>query len=203
MSELFVNILDAHPELSVIFDKHDEIRTEVLSHWNEIQVKDFTRQQEESIRVNQEGFPVNTSSLIDAPDSSLNTRGWHLAVVSQGGHADPYNRKVIPKICSLMLSFGSTVTASAINFLSPNASLDWHTDASYSNLNEIRNMWVIDAPEEEGQSSTLQMRGKNGYPVESKIVRDNELYSFKHSTWHKVENNLSNFRTVLIFDVIV
>ena len=202
MSNLFLNIIDTHPEFSVLFDKHQEIRDETISNWDEIQVKDFTSQQEESIRVKKEGFPVTISSIIDASDSDLKSRGWHLAVITQDGHPNPYNLKILPKLSSLMLSFGPKITSSAINFLSPNASLDWHTDVGYSNLDEIRNMWVIDVPEEEGRSSTFQMRGDNGHPFESKTVRNNELYSFKHSTWHRVENNLSEFRTVLIFDVI-
>ena len=202
MSGLFLNILDIHPEFSILFDKHQEIRDEIFSNWSKIQVKDFTVQQEESIRVKKEGFPVTTPSLFDAPDSDLKSRGWHLAVISQHNLINPYNQKILPKLSSLVLSFGHKITASAINFLSPNASLDWHRDDGYSDFDEIRNMWVIDAPEEEGRSSIFEMRGDNGYPFESKIVKNNELYSFKHSTWHRVENNLSKFRTVLIFDVI-
>lgn len=202
MSKLFLDVLEFHADFSILFDRHVEIREEVLSNWDQIQVKDFTSQQEESIRVYGKGFPVNASSLMNAADSNLKSRGWHLAAITQDGHVDPYNFKILPKLCSLMLSFGNKVTVSAINFLSPNASLDWHTDEGYSARDGLRSMWVLDAPEEEGKFSAFHMRGKNGYPLESRVIKNNELYSFKHSTCHKVENNLSNFRTVLIFDTV-
>ena len=203
MSILFPNILHDHPEFSALFDNHEQIRSEVLSNRSKIHTKDFTRQQEESIRVNKEGFPVTNESYIAASDSDPDAFGWHLAVVSERGSPDPYNEKAIPTLCSLMASFGPKVSVSALNFLSPGGALDWHTDGGYSPLEEMRNMWVIDAPIEEGKSSVLYTRGKDGRSMESKVVTNNELYSFRHSTSHKVENNLSKYRTVLIFDLIL
>jgi len=206
MSDLFIDILEYCPDFHELKENYDEIHEELIENYSSIALKDFTSDQSDHIRDHKKGFPVTFSTYITAKDSPPDLKGWHVATVTESGVPDPYNQRALPKLSSLICSFGEKVTVSAINVLGPNCSLDWHSDADYalsSSLDTLRNIWVLDAPKAEGRSAIIQMKNADTSAVETKIFDNNSFYSFKHTTMHRVENNLHSPRVVLVFDVIL
>jgi aspartyl/asparaginyl beta-hydroxylase (cupin superfamily) len=202
MTSLFVDYRLICPELELLSLNFPKIREEYIKNKDNLEFKDFTEEQEEYISKNKKGYPITLMSYFTAKSKS-ETLGWHLAGVYGSGIYHPLNVKYLPILRSI-LSEISAVSVCGINILDPGISLDWHNDDDYSSgYPTLRTLWGLDVPVEEGRDSIFQMKNSETGDIETRKFKNNGIYAFWPKTIHRVENNMSQPRTVLAVDIFV
>jgi hypothetical protein len=202
MSSLFVDYKSVYPKLEILSLNFPKIREEYLANKNNLEFKDFTAEQEEYISKNKKGYPITLQSYFTAK-AKAQTPGWHLAGVYGGGVYHPFNIRFLPFLRSVLSEIGN-VSVCGINILDPGISLDWHNDDDYSTgFPTLRTLWGLDVPVEEGKSSVFQMKNSETGDVETREFKNSGIYAFWPKTIHRVENNMTQPRTVLAVDIFV
>jgi hypothetical protein len=202
----FVNYTDICPELSIFCERYDVIREEYLNNMQCLEFKDFTNEQEKYILENKKGYPILFDTYFKAKDKTQKN-GWHVGAVYHNGFFYPRNAEILP-VLTETISKVPNIIMCGINILDPGISLDWHNDFGYvpegysSNVKILRTLFCVDSPEEDGKTSTIQMKNDNNI-IETKIFINNQIYAFWPLTTHRVENKLSQPRTVFAIDVVI
>jgi len=197
---LFLDYKEILPELQILSDNFDSIHDEFVTNRESLEIRDFTDQQKEYITQNKRGFPIQFNSYLDAKQTNSDV-GWHMGALSYHGVFHPCNAMYLPILCQTLSSIKAVLVA-GINVLHPGASLDWHCDKDYGGggLNTYRVLWGIDVPVEEDKYSIFQMKDESGN-VETQLFENNKFYTFDSNTTHRVENMMSQPRTVIAMDV--
>jgi hypothetical protein len=202
MTSLFVDHRLICPELELLSLNFSKIREEYIKNKDNLEFKDFTEEQEEYISKNKKGYPITLASYFTAK-LKTQTPGWHLAAVYGGGVYHPLNAKYLPILRSTLSEIGN-VSVCGINILDPGISLDWHNDDDYSTgFPTLRTLWGLDVPVEEGRDSIFQIKNSETGDVETRKFKNNGIYAFWPKTIHRVENNMSQPRTVIAVDIFV
>jgi aspartyl/asparaginyl beta-hydroxylase (cupin superfamily) len=200
MSDLFLDYKVKFPNIELFRSNYQEIKNEYLKVQNLIEFKDFTKQQNAYIKQNRKGYPINSMSYFSAKDKQENVNGWHVAALSVNGNFYPKNIAYLPILTETIHKIGN-VCACGINILDPETSLDWHNDAEYSTQKKsFRSLWVLDCEEE---NCIMQLRNDKTGLVETRNFKNNEVYSFYHSTTHRVENLSTKPRIAVAFDISI
>lgn len=190
------------PELKLLKDNFEEVRKEYLISKNNLEFKDFTKEQKKYISENKKGYPVTPSSYFFAKRKSKRL-GWHLAGIYGGGVFNPSNAKYLPTLVSLLAEI-KNITVCGINILDPGIFLDWHNDSEYSQGGStLRTLWGLNVPSEENLFSIIQMVNEQNGEIETKNFKDDVVYSFFPNTIHRVENKMTKPRDVLAIDIFI
>ena len=198
----FIDYKTVYPRLEILSSNFMKIREEYLGVKNKLEFRDFTSEQEEYISKNKKGYPITLMSYFTAK-SKTEKLGWHLAGVYGSGIFHPFNIKHLPILKETIDQIGN-ISVCGINILDPGISLDWHNDDDYSTGHPtLRTLWGLDVPQEDGKSSIFQMKNSETGEVETREFQNNKIYAFWPKTVHRVENNMTQPRTVLAVDVYV
>lgn len=202
MSSSFIDYKIVYPKLEVLSLNFSKIREEYLLNKEKLEFKDFTLEQEEYISKNKKGYPITLMSYLTAKPKTEKL-GWHLAAVYGGEIFHPFNCQHLP-ILRQTINEIENVSVCGINILDPGVSLNWHNDDDYSTgFPTLRTLWGLDVPVEEGKFSIFQIKNNETGEIETREFKNNGIYSFWPKTIHRVENNMSQSRTVLAVDVYV
>jgi len=194
---LFLDYLDVFPDLKILSDNFDVIHNEFIENRNSLEIRDFSKQQDDYISKNKRGFPIQLNSYLQAKQTDSNV-GWHMGALCYRGSFHPFNGMALPTLIELIAPIKGILDV-GINVLHPGASLDWHCDKDYGNSHRI--LWGLDVPVEDDKYSIFQMKDESGN-IETQIFENNKFYVFDSNTTHRVENMMSKPRTVLAMDVI-
>lgn len=196
MKKLFLNY--KFPRSNLFYERYDQIYNEYKEAESNIEFKDFTNEQNSYISECEKGYPITEQAYFSAKTRIAGTNGWHIAAISVNGVFYPRNAIHLPILVDTVKEI-SDICACGINILDPDTKLDWHSDAEYSkNRKSFRCLWVLDGPEKD---CFIHLRDNKTGNVESKLFEKNQIYSFFHSTTHKVENLSDQPRVALAFDV--
>ena len=199
----FIDYRTVYPQLEMLSSRFMKIREEYLSVKNKLEFKDLTQQQNQFIEEQQKGYPMTGLNYVRAKDRTAETPGWHMAGVTGEGIVHPINGYYLPTLVKTLLQIDN-ISVCGINILDPGISLDWHNDDDYSTGHPtLRTLWGLDVPQEDGKSSIFQMKNSETGEVETREFQNNKIYAFWPKTVHRVENNMTQPRTVLAVDVYV
>lgn len=201
MNDLFLDYKALFPKLDVLCQNFEAIRKEYLESEALLEFKDFTRQQNSHILENRKGYPITVNSYFAAENKSNNAKGWHVAAISVGNNFYLRNSRFFPRLTEAIKTLNQfgTVLVCAFNILDADVSLDWHNDDDYSGPKKsFRSLWVVAAPE---SGCVMQMKCASTGSIETREFKDNGIYSFLHSTTHRVENRASKPRVALAIDI--
>jgi aspartyl/asparaginyl beta-hydroxylase (cupin superfamily) len=197
----FLNYGDIYPNLSLLSEKHSEILNEYRKNLSNLEFRNFTKQQNDSISNYGKGYSMSQSNYLSANLTNINVGGWHVGGLISYYKEYERNTKYLP-IMTQTLRDVENVIVCGINVLDSNTSLEWHNDSEYdSDQNSLRIIWGLDIPEHPKLSSFIQVQSKENNLIETKVFKNNEFYIFKPSREHRVQNDLHSARSVLCIDI--
>lgn len=197
----FIDFNTIEPKLQLLIDRHREILREYQDNKNALEYKDFTEEQDYSIKYEHRGYPVTYQSYFQAKDREYNKKGWHVSPVIVKGENYWRNTEFLPILTKTLLEI-NLLSVCAINVLDSGISLNWHRDQDYiPGVKLLRILWGLDVPEQEQLKSIIQLRGEDGI-VETREFKNAEFYIFHPLTEHRVENFMTESRSILCIDYI-
>lgn len=201
MMSFFVDYNFFNPKIKLLSDRYDLIKEEYLLNRDNLEFKDFTREQDKNISEYGKGYPIGVESYFSASEKT-DKRGWHMAGILYETYLYNRNSDLLP-ILSNTLKEIVTLNICGINILDSGVSLNWHNDDDYhTGVSTLRVLWGLDVPVEENKESIIQMRDSLSGEVETKKFENNQFYCFWPSTEHRIENTLSLPRTVIAIDLL-
>lgn len=196
MNDLFLDHNVLFPKLNLLVENYDSIRKEYFASEKSLEIKDFTFQQSAYIQQNRKGFPITVGSYTEAKHKGEIARGWHVAAIAVNNTFYLRNSRYFPTLTEVLTRMGN-VSVCAFNILDPGVSLDWHNDDEYV-ANSFRSLWIIDSPD---AGCVMQTKCAKTGIIETKPFLNNRIYSFLHSTIHRVENMSDKPRIALAIDI--
>jgi len=201
MTSPFIDYTIVNSKLTLLEERFDCIREEYLSNKEKLEFKDFTKQQDHHISEVGKGYPIGVMSYFTAENKQKNSKGWHMAAILYGEVTYDRNSRFLPILTNTLKEIGG-LSVCGINILDPGIQLNWHHDDDYHMSHPtLRTLWGLDVPIEEGKNSIMQMKNSLTGDVETRNFRNKEVFGFWPKTLHRVENNLTQPRTVLAIDV--
>jgi hypothetical protein len=201
MSSPFINYKSVNPKLEILLDRFDSIQEEYLNNRDKLEFKDFTKQQDKHIAEVGKGYPIGVNSYFTANIKQKENMGWHMGAILYGEISYDRNSRFLPILTETLKEIGG-LSVCGINILDPGIQLNWHHDDDYHMTHPtLRTLWGIDVPIEEGRNSIMQMKNSLTGDVETRDFKNKEVFGFWPKTLHRVENNLTQPRTVLAIDV--
>jgi hypothetical protein len=195
----FIDYNVINPKLKLLSERFDLIHNEYVSNKKKLEFKDFSKKQEYSIGTDKKGHPISIPEYLHQEQKEESSIGWHISALY--GNNTPYSRNTqyLP-ILSQTLKEINLLYICAINLLDPSYSLDWHNDNDYfPNVSTIRILWGLDVPIEKDKYSLIQIQGEDKI-IETKKFENGEFYIFLPGLMHRVENTLSQSRSLLCID---
>lgn len=184
--------------LSSLQKNYDQILDEYKKSESNLEFKDFTNEQNLYIEKCKKGYPITSTSYFGAKNRKIDENGWHVAAISINGQHYPRNAHFLPTLIDTIDKIGC-ICVCGINILDPKTELDWHRDAEYSGSHtSFRCLWVLDGPEKD---CSIHLKNDKSGKIESRNFEKNQIYSFFHSTTHKVENLSDKSRVAIALDV--
>lgn len=200
---VFIDYRTVYPRLELLSNNFMKIKQEYLDNKNKLEFKDFTHQQNKFIQEHQKGYPITGLNYVTAQDRNPEVAGWHMAGILGENIIHPINGYYLPILVKTLLQIDN-VSVCGVNILDSGISLDWHNDDDYSTGHPtLRTLWGLDVPVEEGKESIFQMKNEETGEIETREFKNNQIYAFWPKTIHRVENNMTQPRTVLAVDVYV
>jgi hypothetical protein len=198
----FVNFKNINPKLNLLCESFHCIHEEYLKNKEKLEFKDFSKKQEYSIGTNKKGHPITPHEYLHQEQKKETSIGWHISALYGNNIEYHRNTQYLP-ILSQTLKEINYLYVCAINLLDPSYALDWHNDSDYfPNMSTMRILWGLDVPEEDNRYSLIHIKDSNGV-IETKKFKNNEFYIFLPQFTHKVENTLSQSRSLLCIDAFV
>jgi hypothetical protein len=200
MSE-FVNHTVVSPKLILLSERHDLLLEEYRNNLQNLEFRDFTNQQQSTIKKYGKGYTMSASNYLAAKKTDINIGGWHVGGVISYYREYERNTQYLPRLLKTLRDIGNVIVC-GINVLDPNTSLEWHDDKDYDPTNDsFRIIWGLDIQEHPSLCSLIQVKNPESGLIETKIFKNKEFYIFKPSKKHRVENNLPTPRSVLCIDI--
>jgi aspartyl/asparaginyl beta-hydroxylase (cupin superfamily) len=197
----FINYRDVYPNLSLLSERHSEILTEYQKNISNLEFRNFTKQQHDSISNHGKGYAMSQLNYLSANLTNINVGGWHVGGIISYYNEYERNTKYLPIMTQTLKDIGNVIVC-GINVLDSNTSLDWHDDLDYDpNQNALRIIWGLDVPEHQNLSSFIQIKNEKNNSIETRIFKNKEFYIFKPSRKHRVQNDLPNARSVMCIDI--
>ena len=194
----FIDFYKINPKLKLLQDRFNSIHEEYIKNKNNLEFKDFSKKQEYSIGVNKKGHPISVNEYLQQEEKK-DSIGWHISALYGNNTEYMRNTQYLP-ILTQTLKEINLLSICAINLLDPSYSLDWHNDNDYfPNVSTIRILWGLDVPKETNKYSIIQLLGKDNI-IETKKFENGQFYIFLPSLTHRVENTLSQSRSLLCID---
>lgn len=195
----FIDFKTINPKLKLLSDRFNYIHEEYIKNKERLEFKDFSKKQEHSIGTNKKGYPISVHEYLYQEQKKESSIGWHISALYGNNIEYTKNTQYLP-ILSQTLKEIDCLYVCAINLLDSSYSLDWHNDNDYfPNMSTIRILWGLDVPEENGKNSLIHIKSENR-TIETKKFKNNEFYIFLPHLTHKVENTLSQSRSILCID---
>ena len=195
----FIDFYKINPKLKLLQERFNLIHEEYTKNKNNLEFKDFSKKQEYSIGVNKKGHPISVDEYLHQEKRKEDSVGWHTSALYANNIEYIKNTQYLP-ILTQTLKEINLLSICAINLLHPSYSLDWHNDNDYfPNTSTIRILWGLDVPVETDKYSLIQIQDKNKY-IETKKFENGQFYIFLPSLIHRVENTLSQPRSLLCID---
>jgi hypothetical protein len=197
----FIDFYKINPKLKLLPERFNLIHEEYAKNKNNLEFKDFSKKQEYSIGISKKGHPISINEYLHQ-DKKTNSIGWHISALY--GNSTEYlrNTQYLP-ILTKTLEEINLLSICAINLLDPSYSLDWHNDNDYfPNVPTVRILWGLDVPLEKDKYSIIQLQGEDKI-IETKKFENGEFYIFLPSLTHRVENTLSQSRSLLCIDAFL
>jgi aspartyl/asparaginyl beta-hydroxylase (cupin superfamily) len=197
----FLNYRDIYPNLSLLSERHSEILTEYQNNIHNLEFRNFTKQQQDSISNRGKGYQMTQANYLSANLTNINVGGWHVGGIISYYMEYDRNTKYLPIMLQTLKDVGNVIVC-GINVLDSNVSLEWHDDLDYDpNQNALRIIWGLDVPEHPNLSSFIQVKNHEDGSIETKVFKNKEFYVFKPSRKHRVQNDLNSARSVLCIDI--
>jgi hypothetical protein len=198
----FVDYNFFNPKVKLLSDRYDLIKEEYFLNKDNLEFKDFTKQQDQNIVEHGKGYPIGVESYFTAPEKT-DEKGWHMAGILYENYLYNRNSDFLPILTETLKEI-QTLTVCGINILDSGMSLNWHNDDDYvPGVPTLRVLWGLDIPAEEEGKSIIQMKDPLSDEVETKQFENNQFYCFWPSTTHRIENTLSSPRTVVAIDLVI
>ena len=198
----FINFKSVNPKLELLCERFDCIHEQYLKYKEKLEFKDFSKKQEYSINTNKKGHPITLHGYLNQEQKKENSIGWHISALYGNNIEYIRNTQYLPFLTQTLKEINYLYVC-AINLLDPSYSLDWHNDSDYfPNMSTVRILWGLDVPEEDNKYSLIHIKDSNGV-IETKKFKNNEFYIFLPQFTHKVENTLSQSRSLLCIDAFV
>jgi len=195
----FIDFYKINPKLKLLHERFNLIHEEYVKNKNNLEFKDFSKKQEYNIEVNKRGYPISIGEYLQQEEKRKTDIGWHISALY--GNNTEYNRNTqyLPILAQTLKEI-NLLSICAINLLDPSYSLDWHNDNDYfPNISTVRILWGLDVPLEKDKYSIIQIQGEDKI-IETKKFENGEFYIFLPSLTHRVENTLSQSRSLLCID---
>jgi hypothetical protein len=215
MTSQFIDYKSINPRLTLLEERFYYIREEYLSNKEKLEFRDFTKEQDKHISEVGRGYPIEVDSYFSANLKQNDNLGWHMGAVFCLDIPYERNSKFLPILTDTLKEIGG-LSVCGINILDSGIQLNWHHDSDYGgggnynrrgNTNNIRltfrSLWGLDVPIEDGRSSIMQMKDRITGEIETKEFKNGEVFGFWPDTLHRVENNLTQPRTILAVDAFV
>ena len=197
----FIDFNIIEPKLQLLIDRHKEILQEYQNNQNLLEYKDFTKEQDYSIKYEHRGYPVTYQSYFKAKHREFDKNGWHVSPLIIQGQNYSRNSEFLPILTKTLLEI-NLLSVCAINVLDSGIGLNWHTDKDYiPGVKLLRILWGLDVPEQDNIKSIIQIKNSDGL-VETKEFKNGEFYIFHPLSEHRVENFTSQSRSILCIDYI-
>ena len=194
----FIDFYKINPKLKLLQDRFNSIHEEYIKNKNNLEFKDFSKKQEYSIGVNKKGHPISVNEYLQQEEKK-DSIGWHISALYGNNTEYMRNTQYLPILAQTLKEI-NLLSICAINLLDPLYSLDWHNDNDYfPNVSTIRILWGLDVPKETNKYSIIQLLGKDNI-IETKKFENGQFYIFLPSLTHRVENTLSQSRSLLCID---
>lgn len=197
----FIDFNTIEPKLGLLTERHEEILKEYQNNKKLLEYKDFTEEQDHSIKYEHRGYPVTYQSYFKAKKRDFDKNGWHVSPLIVQGQKYSRNSEFLPTLTKTLLEI-NLLSVCAINVLDPEISLNWHRDKDYiPGVKLLRILWGLDVPEQDELKSIIQIKSNNEV-VETRKFKNAEFYIFHPLNEHRVENFMTESRSILCIDYI-
>jgi hypothetical protein len=202
MNRFHQDISKINPKLSLLVERYDLILQEYREVKDKLIFKDFTKKQNDSIAKKQRGYAVNPDSLKRTRNREVDKMGWHVSALFAEGNEFIENTNYLPILSKTLLEI-DILSVCALIALDSGISLNWHKDdESIKGVQSFRILWGLEVIEEETNFCFMQFKDSETNKVSTLNFKNKEFIIFDAMQEHRIQNDLSTSRTVLIMDYI-